>query len=120
MSRATTAALALGAVLALGCEQEEATRTVELQVAGNVSTASLSWRDDAGGHQQTGVELPWIRRYEAREGDAVFVAASSGGASTSLWIRVLEDGEEVLVVPGCLCDGRAVTATAQGVVGHWE
>jgi hypothetical protein len=111
--------LALGMLLA-GCSEEESRRSVELQVDGSVASAHLSWRDDRGSHQQLDVPLPWTHRYEAREGDAVFVAVSHADPNTQLWIRILEDGDEVHVVPGCLCNGSSVSASAQGVVGYWE
>ena len=117
-----TAILALSgaALLLAGCETDEATRTVELQVGGDAGTVSVAWREGGSTRQELGAELPWIHAYEAREGDAVTLVASTGSSTARLWARVLEDGEEVVLVPGCLCNGAGVSTTVEGIVGHWD
>lgn len=118
--RTAMLALAATALLLAGCETDEATRTVQLQVGGDAATVSVAWREGGAPRQELGADLPWTHVYEAREGDAVTLVASVGSSSARLWARVLEDGEEVALVPGCLCNGAGVSTTVEGVVGHWD
>lgn len=118
--RTTGTALLLGLALLLsGCEKDEETRTVELQMGGDASLASVSWRENGRNRQEIGVELPWTHSFQARDGDDVIMIGSAASATARLWARALEDGEEVRLVPGCLCNGSGVSVTIEGVVGGW-
>jgi len=112
-------AAGLALLLALSGCMEETERRIEFQVGGTVDLAGIVWRDADGQHQEPRAELPWVHSFTAREGHAVSVLARSGNTSARMWIRVLEDGEEVRVVPGCVCDGESVTVQTAGVVGEW-
>ncbi|MDP2360071.1 MAG: hypothetical protein Q8O14_04870 [bacterium] len=116
----STCGLALATCLLFAaCEDDPAPRRVEFQVDGSVDRAALVWRDGRGLHQELQAELPWIHAFNAAEGTRVSVTVSSGNTAARLWIRVLEDGAEVRVVPGCLCNGSSVGVQADGVVGDW-
>ncbi len=108
------------AVLA-GCDTaEDNKRQLEFQVDGTVSQAAITWQVDSNTQFDLAAELPWIRTVEAPDGASVFLSVSSGNLDAGLWIRVLEDGQEVLVVPGCLCNGSTVSALATGTAGDWN
>jgi hypothetical protein len=110
----------LSLALLMGCEKDAGTRRIVLQTDGTVQTAAIAWRDGRGAvHTDLRAELPWTLAYDAEEGMPVFLSVSSGNIEARMWIRVLEDGEEVLVVQGCQCDGSSVSAQASGVVGGW-
>jgi hypothetical protein len=105
----------------MGCDTtEDNKRLLEFQVDGTVSQAAITWQIDSNTQFDLAAELPWIKTLEAPEGASVFLSVSSGNLDAGLWIRVLEDGQEVLVVPGCLCNGSTVSAQATGTVGDWN
>ena len=105
----------------LACSaDDEPQRSLTLQVAGNVNTAAVTWRVQGNTMFEQEASLPWTLDVQAPEGDRVFLSVASSDPGAGLWLRILEEGEEVLVVPGCLCNGSYVSAQAEGRVGAWQ
>ncbi len=100
------------------CTMKEDLRTVELQVGGSSTSLFVTWREGAVLHSDS-AGTPWTHTIEAADGAQLVVRAVAPREDAALWIRVLEDGQEVRVAPGCRCDGSGVSAQVDGVVGAW-
>jgi len=120
-SLATAGALLLLPLVWISClKPEERLYHVELQVGGTAGYVDIVYESPDFLHREEDVQLPWTYGFDGLEGEELHIFASAPNLEVTLWLLVLEDGEEVLIASSCLCNGNYVSVEAHGTVGHWE
>ncbi|MCA9782541.1 MAG: hypothetical protein KDC10_11240 [Calditrichaeota bacterium] len=119
MSLKPTLALALASTMLLACEKDKDLHSISLEVAGTSGRATVQYENNSGIRVLEDQPLPIVIQFVAEAGESVHVYASAPNPSATLWIQIVEDGEQVFASSGCLCGNTYVSAEAGGVVGAW-
>jgi hypothetical protein len=76
-----------------GGARAEVTNKVTYRVTGTAHEASVTYRNNMGGTQQTVGRIPWEITFDSRAGNFLYVSAQNQGASGSVSCDILVDGE---------------------------
>jgi hypothetical protein len=101
------------------CAQEVSDQyKIRIEIGGSSTQASIFWETDRELNLEENQPLPWIKEFVADKGEHYYVLADVSVNEDRLWIRILEDGEPVNTVNGCICGGSSLRAEAGGYFGE--
>jgi hypothetical protein len=91
---------------------------IKIQVGGSDADAIIYWENDREIILLENEALPWTKEFRADKGEHYYLRADINMNEDNLWIRVLQDGDEINVSNGCICGGASLQAEASGYFGE--
>lgn len=94
------------------CEDLDPSIDVEYRVTGSAGKVDVTYENEDGGvSQQSNVTVPWSYKFEARDGDFVYISAQNQGSYGTVIVTIFKNGGEF---KSSTSTGAYVIATASG------